>query len=71
MTGTSNPGAICSDVNPEHLSGALREFCVGLVEDGVLVVFGGHAKRFHQGAPGSGDVLEVGRFTGEAHAVLG
>ena len=36
----------------QHLCGPLREFGVGLVEDGVLVVFGGHAQRFHQRACG-------------------
>ena len=71
MHGTSRPVLICSGVKPSCLADPLREFGVGLVEDGVVVVCGGGVGSFQNGLGGGGDVLEVGGLAGEAVAVLG
>ena len=55
----------------QRFGDALGEFGVGLVEDRVGVICGGGAGGFHEGAGRVADVVEVGRFAGEAHAVFG
>ena len=49
---------------------SLRELRVGLMKDGPAIILGRGAGTVHQPFSRFVDVLEVRRFTGEAHAVL-
>jgi len=55
---------------PEQGSRPLRKLGVGLVKNRPLVVLGGRPAGFQHGFARLADVLEVGRFAGEALAVF-